>query len=178
MLSSCERWSHVLPQILGRHKKVKHNTPPQYSSDIYPNNAPFPLRVRLSGQNVPTRIRQTDGSDFLNVNMTLPDKSLSFLAVCVLVIILDRRNYRLLQRRVCGCSTQSRTALKGLQLLKSPSIIPAATQSRPVTDTSTRNELLVPTLTDYDWSIFVQLFLCKFSLLFFQRQVCVHKNNY
>lgn len=97
MLSSCERWSHVLPQILGRHKKVKHNTPPQYSSDIYPNNAPFPLRVRISGQNVPTRIRQTDGSDFLHVNMTLPDKSLSFLAVCVFVCVGDYTGQKELQ---------------------------------------------------------------------------------
>lgn len=75
-----------------------------------------PLRVWISTQSVPTRTRQTDGSDFLHVNMTLPDKSLSFLALCVLVIILDRRNYRLLQRRVCGCSNQSHAALKGLRL--------------------------------------------------------------
>lgn len=109
-------------------KKRNHNTLYmlfQYAVvDIYPDNAPFPLRARLSAQNVPAHVRQTDGqpcssrNDFLHVNMTLPDKSLSFLAlcVCVLVIMLDRRNYRLLQRRVCGCSIQSHAALKGFQL--------------------------------------------------------------
>lgn len=47
----------------------------------------------------------------------------------VLVIILDRRNYRLLQKRACGCSTQSCAALKGLQLSKRQPIIPTAAQS-------------------------------------------------
>lgn len=47
----------------------------------------------------------------------------------VLVIILDRRNYRLLQKRACGCSSQSHTALKGLWLSKSRPIISSTAHS-------------------------------------------------